>query len=96
MYDEPLYTGVVKSKQGRMYPLCRYLGPEYDTNWLSRDVSHYQGLPEHWQRRRNMYRALFITECDSKLDILDNIPITTEELALANTIVNEYINHPQL
>ncbi|ORZ13058.1 hypothetical protein BCR42DRAFT_70481 [Absidia repens] len=97
MYDEILYTGIVKSKKGRMHPLCHYLGPEYDTTWISRDASYFQALPKHWQRRRNMYRALCITETSQKLEIFDNIPITTEELALATTIVNEYVvNQPQL
>ncbi|KAI8341903.1 hypothetical protein BC941DRAFT_466802 [Chlamydoabsidia padenii] len=90
MYADLIYTSTFQAKDGRTYPLCRYLGPEYDTSWLSREASHYQDLSEYWRRRRNMYRALFIHGCGDHLKVLDHVPITNEESSYSPSLVNDY------
>lgn len=65
--------------------IASYLVNEHDQTWTSRDISFTQALPQHWNERRQSYRALCI-KCRPRLVMLDGVQVTEEETKTVDEI----------
>lgn len=65
--------------------IASYLVNEHDQTWASRDTSFTQALPQHWNERRQSYRALCI-KYRPRLVMLDGVQVTEDETKSVDAI----------
>lgn len=78
--------------------IASYLVNEHDQTWASRDTSFTQALPQHWNERRQSYRALCI-KYRPRLVMLDGVQVTEDETksvdAICAALSSKYNNERQ-